>query len=72
MRWHSIASEGYPCYGVGVLVSDGMCITIAQRIHLSGLDMWTGYNWSGYEWDFDFNEEAITHWMDLPSAPHEG
>lgn len=25
----------------------------------------------GYEWDFDYDWEDITHWMELPKPPEE-
>ena len=27
------------------------------------------YGWSGYEWDYDFGVDDITHWMPFPELP---
>jgi hypothetical protein len=31
---------------------------------------WTSHECGGYEWEFDFDERAVTHWMPLPPLPN--
>ena len=70
MDWKDIQKE-LPEKGVGVLVTDGKIVTsaeLAEPFRLVNL-RWTGHEYSGYEWEFDFNEHNITHWMPLPNLP---
>ena len=39
--------------------------------YLKGKPWWSGNGWSGYEWEWDFNEDHISHWMPLPPPPEE-
>jgi hypothetical protein len=65
----------------GVLVTDGKFVTAAEwtPIRLGPNDprgeylpSWSGHEFSGHEWEWDFDERDITHWMPLPTPPSVG
>lgn len=70
MEWIEIKKE-LPNIGLGVLISDGKDMASAERCksHREDKLAWTGYGYGGYEWEFDFNEDEVTHWMPLPGLP---
>jgi hypothetical protein len=69
-KWISIQKK-FPEHGIGVLVTDGDIITCAELTSIKP-PSWTGHGWVGYEWEFGFNEDDITHWMPLPDPPKKG
>ena len=69
MDWINIAIR-QPGHNEEVLVTDGDIVTAAQadrQFYQDGRIRWSGWGFSGYEWEYDFEE--ITHWMPLPSPP---
>ena len=64
MKWISIKDK-MPERRVGVLITDGQIVTCAEW---DG-DWWGSHGFSGYEWEFDFDERFVTHWMPLPKPP---
>jgi hypothetical protein len=75
MNWTHIETA-LPDFGVPVLLTDGRSILVGER----GKDAWRGegkpqWDWracgvSGYEWEWDFDDdELVTHWMSLPALP---
>ncbi len=69
MNWIALKDQ-LPPKNVGVLVSDGVIVTAAQWSPIfEGKPWWSGHEFSGYEWEFDFSHESITHWMPLPEPP---
>lgn len=70
MTWQPIetAPKGTP-----ILVTDGTHIVTAEIDHslLAGGLWLRSYGFSGYEWDWDINDKALTHWMPLPDPPKE-
>ena len=65
MKWIALQDK-FPESYEGVLVTDGVVVTAAELTKSFG---WTGHEFGGYEWEWDFNEEEITHWMPLPELP---
>ena len=68
-------SERMPPEHVGVLVTDGYLVTAAEWGPIKYKDgrvvpWWDGHCFSGHEWEFDFSNTSITHWMPLPSPPN--
>jgi len=75
MTWISFTEQHPPEY-VGILVTNGQIVTCAKfcgmlPIKLGDADWptFTGHGFSGYEWEFDFDERKITHWALLPEPP---
>ena len=70
MEWKDIKKE-LPEKNVGVLITDGKIITAVRLVESfkSGDLEWMGHEYSGFNWEFDFNEVNITHWMPLPNLP---
>lgn len=79
--WRAIADE-MPLKGQGVLVTNGKLVTVAQWERYPEYvlcDMrkrgdaktgwWSSYGWDGWEWNFDFDDEEISHWASLPLPP---
>lgn len=69
-KWISVKDE-LPEENQGVLITDGDIITAAY-LDLWGTDddpHWGGQGFSGYEWEWDFSNNEITHWMPLPAPP---
>ncbi len=69
MKWVQLADE-LPPMNTGVLVSDGTVVTVAERGECCGHISWHGHEFGGYEWDWDFDERKISHWMPLPKPPN--
>ena len=71
-EWISLESQ-IPEHGVGVLVTDGETVVVASIDNSTKFPgykhWWDEVGFSGYEWDWDFNTNDITHWMPLPSPP---
>ena len=76
-RWVEIAKDGYPDDGIGVLITNGKIVTAARRCTSSAIEdddiriyrEWSGWQYGGWEWEFDFSNDEITHWMTLPEPP---
>lgn len=69
--WISIKDK-LPEVGIGILITDGQVIASAKldTLHAKLGDlMWSGSGFCGYEWEFNFEDNAVTHWMPLPSLP---
>ena len=74
--WISV-KDALPPDGVGVLVAgkfiDVRFVTAAQAtLNDDGsLRYWNSHCFGGTEWEFDFENEQVTHWMALPEPPSE-
>lgn len=67
--WVSV-KDRLPEKQIGVLITDGKSIASAEFIEVdNGYVYWTGFGFGGYEWEFDFRSESVTHWMQLPTLP---
>jgi len=68
-KWISVKDRLPEVYD-GVLVTDGEIVTAAERHDFfdSGIG-WTGHRFGGHEWQWDFDDSFITHWMPLPEPP---
>lgn len=73
MTWILLATQPPP-EGVGVLITDGRevyCATL--RSQNRSWPFWDAHGFGGYEWEWDFDSnyanKAITHWMSLPEVP---
>jgi hypothetical protein len=78
MTWHDVAKEGLPPPGVPVLISwkdddGGRKMEVAMRSDPSTFKFlwWEPVGHGGYEWEWDFSPESITHWAELPEPPRE-
>ncbi len=54
-----------------MLVTDGKVIVVLKRGYLAGNDWPEPVGVGGWEMEFDFCWEDLTHWMPLPAFPHE-
>ena len=57
-----------------VMLTDGEIIVIGEcqeLINPENFDYVGGVGFGGYEWDWDFNIEDLTHWMALPLLPEK-
>lgn len=63
-------TERLPEMWAPVLITDGKIVTCAELSDTSRM-WWTGHGFGGYEWEFDFEYEAVTHWMPLPEPPNK-
>lgn len=75
MEWINI-KEKKPEHRQKVLISDGEIVTAAEadlkfNAHSDGSIWWDGCEFSGYEWEWDFGERFVTHWMPLPESPNK-
>jgi len=73
-KWRDIKKQK-PKNKDAVLITDGNIVTAAEYFsfqwsphHLS----FYSHGWDGYEWEFDFDLKAVTHWMPLPNPPVKG
>jgi hypothetical protein len=66
-HWIACADQ-MPLPGVGVLITDGHLITVGALSPI-GPRWWVGHGFSGWEWEYDFRPEAVTHWQPLPPLP---
>ena len=70
-EWIDIKKQK-PTEGQEVLITTGRIVIAAVadfNVYDSGRIMWDGCHFSGYEWEWDFNEEDITHWAPMPKPP---
>ena len=70
VKWILI-SEQLPPLGLGILITNGVMVTAAERrtIFPEGKWYFDGCEFGGYEWDFNFSDNEITHWAVLPEPP---
>lgn len=71
MKW-ILLSERLPKEGQGVLITDGKTMVTAEigdYFERKNCYFWSPVGFSGYEWEYDFEYEDVTHWMELPEAP---
>jgi len=69
MNWNNV-KEITPPIETGILVTDGKYITVCElRKFSDGEYFMSGHNFGGYEWEFDFYFNEVTHWMELPKLP---
>ncbi len=70
MNWISIKDK-LPEFNIGVLVTNGEVVTAAARgdFFKSGEINWMSHGGNGPEFDWDFDERFVTHWMPLPEPP---
>lgn len=54
-----------------ILVSDGEIVTAAEYVEWMGETYFDGCELGGYEWEWDFDPESLTHWAELPEPPKE-
>lgn len=52
-----------------ILVTDGKVIVVVEKGDCAGRPWPDPVGFGGYEWEFDFDWEDLTHWMPLPPAP---
>jgi len=52
-----------------ILVTDGDVIVVVKRGEFVGKDWIDEVGFGGYEWDWNFEWEDLTHWMPLPEPP---
>lgn len=71
MEWKKITDEKPP-FKVGILISDGKIVTCAEAEDWGNEIWYHGHEFGGYEWEWNFNYETITHWAVLPTAPSDG
>lgn len=70
INWIKITDQ-LPPEKIGILVSDGKIVTCAvMENYVNGLYFYT-HESGGYEWEWDFDTNKITHWATLPSPPSE-
>lgn len=70
-KWIDIKKK-IPPLGKGILVTDGKTMTITRIEELGDKRRYMdGFGFSGYEWEYDFEYEDITHWMPLCNVPNE-
>ena len=74
MEWISV-KDRLPEFNQDVLIFANPSIATAVRHMCSPKTpddwWWTGNCYGGYEWEWDFETENITHWMELPDPPKE-
>lgn len=59
-----------------ILITNGEIVTVATfdakaYSYPERMAFFDGHGFSGYEWDWLFDENSITHWMPLPEAPKD-
>jgi len=69
-----LLSEKKPPKEIGVLITDGELVTVGEYLSATRtngiLSEWfTGHGWEGYEWEWVFDREKITHWAYPPNPP---
>ena len=67
VKWVPL-NTALPTVGQKVLITNGKVVTAAE--YRGGeVVTWYGCELSGYEWDWEFDEDSITHWAELPDVP---
>ncbi len=72
-EWISLKEQPPPT-NVGVLVTDGKgvyCVEYIVSDPARGVNL-GGHGYRGDQWEFDFEEKELTHWMALPAMPVKG
>lgn len=67
--WINIEKK-QPIHEQLVLITDGEIVTAAKadtKFYDDDRVYWDGCHFGGYEWDWDFDETAITFWQKLPA-----
>ena len=71
-EWIDIKKQK-PKHKQEVLITTGQIVTAAITNYCiydkDDKIFWDTCHSSGYEWDWDFNEKDITHWMPMPKLP---
>ena len=69
-EWVSVADR-LPAHQDRVLITDGKVVTAAEHFRWAYPDMapWKADLVDGYEWEWEFDRRAVTHWMEMPSPP---
>ncbi len=65
-QWISVKRSLPIIKNKGVLITDGETIVTAS---LDKNGSWGFHGFSGYECEFDFLPDEVTHWMPLPDLP---
>ena len=67
--------DNLPDLRTPVLITDGKVCVVAQWHGFDRLDpaliCWQEVGFGGFEWEWDFADRDITHWMPLPPLPTE-
>lgn len=65
-EWQAIATapEDTP-----ILVTDGKVAVVVKRVECGGRSRASAVGFDGYEWDFHFEWDDLTHWMPIPEPP---
>ena len=66
--WIPITEKPLPIE-VGILVTDGKKITCCEIEDDGNGNFMNGHNFDGYEWDFNFEANQISHFMPLLGLP---
>lgn len=71
MEWYEISTVPL---GRPVLITDGSYIVVAiiSKELYKDHKFIDSFGFGGYEWDWDFAEEDLTHWAELPELPKDG
>jgi hypothetical protein len=71
-NWISV-KDRLPKHQESVLITDGKTVTAAEYFvwapSMSDLAPWRAHLIDGYEWDWELDQRAVTHWMPMPPAP---
>ena len=73
MKWIDI-KKTKPIDNQQVLITNGNMVTAAEAdftLFNNGCISWRGCEFDGYDWEWDFDEESITHWAPLPDPPSQ-
>ncbi len=69
MKWIDI-KEQLPPHAIGILITDGKIVTCAKaQIKNNEVFWFSGHEFLGYDWEWDFELKDITHWAELPEPP---
>ncbi len=67
-EWVDIKKE-LPEKNQAVLITDGKEVASASLDYIRGEVWWDAYGFGGYEWEFNFGKNEVTHWMPIPNPP---